>query len=110
MTLPAGVSPVLESNGSHEGLNSIGATELTKNFDTIIDAYSSKHPITGVEIQEFLQSLLDRNPGKKVTVILDNARTHSNKLIQAFWTANKDRLTLINLPTYSPHLNPQENI
>lgn len=34
---PIGVSPILESNGSHKGLNLIRATELTKNFDTIID-------------------------------------------------------------------------
>ncbi|MGL5766543.1 MAG: IS630 family transposase [Sarcina sp.] len=107
---PIGVSPILESNGSHKGLNLIGATELTKNFDTIIDAYSSDHSITGIEIKDFLQSLLDRNPVKKVVVILDNARTHNNKLIQAFWAENRDRLTLINLPPYSPQLNPQENI
>lgn len=26
------------------------------------------------------------------------------------WNENKGRLVLINMPTYSPHLNPQENI
>lgn len=107
---PVGVSPVLESNGSHEGLNIIGATELTKSFETVMDAYSANHPITGVEVKIFLQSLLDRNPNKKVVVIMDNARTHNNKLIQSFWKANKDKITLINLPVYSPQLNPQENI
>jgi len=37
---PIGLSPILESNGSHAGLNIIGATEITKNFDTVSDIYS----------------------------------------------------------------------
>ncbi len=107
---PIGVSPILESNGSHEGLNIIGATEITKQFDTVADVYSAKHTITNQEIQIFMEHLLDINPDKKVYLVLDNASTHNNGKIQAFWAEHKDRLILINTPTYSPELNPQENI
>lgn len=107
---PVGISPVLESNGSHAGLNIIGATEITKNFDTVADVYSAEQSITRQEIENFMESLLDRNAGKKVYIVMDNAPTHNNAKIQAFLNNNKDRLVLINLPTYSPQLNPQENI
>ncbi|WP_255547769.1 IS630 family transposase [Crassaminicella indica] len=105
-----GVSPILESNGSHEGVNIIGATEITKNFDTVADIYSAKQSITSEEIQSFMEYLLECNPSKKVYLVLDNARTHNNVKIQEFWESNKERLVLINTPAYSPQLNPQENI
>ncbi len=107
---PVGVSPILESNGSHEGVNIIGATEITKNFDTVADVYPAKQSITSEEIQDFMEYLLERNANKKVYLVMDNARPHNNAKIQAFWEANKERLVLINTPAYSPQLNPQENI
>lgn len=107
---PIGVSPILESNGSHEGVNIIGATEITKNFDTIADVYSARQSITSDEIQSFMEHLLERNPTKRIYLVLDNARTHNSAKIQSFWKENKERLVLINTPPYSPQLNPQENI
>lgn len=105
-----GVSPILESNNSHEGLNIIGATEISKNFDTIIDAYSAKHSIKSHEVTVFLKRLLKAHVGKKVYVLLDNARFHTSRLIQDFADAHSEELFLINTPRYSPVLNPQENI
>lgn len=105
-----GVSPALESNGSHQGVNIIGATEITKNFDTVADVYDAEHTIKSTEIKEFIINLLERNSNKKVYLVLDNARTHNNRDIQEFWLKNKERLVLINTPAYSPQLNPQENI
>lgn len=75
---PVGVSPILESNGSYQGVNIIGATEITKNFDTIADVYDATHTIKGKEIKDFIIELLERNPGKKVYLVLDNAKTHNN--------------------------------
>ena len=107
---PIGQSPILESNNSHEGVNIIGATEITKKFETVCDVYSALQPITGVEIAEFIEYLLKHNPGKKIYLVLDNARPHNNHKIQDLWNKNRDRLELINTPAYSPQLNPQENI
>ena len=107
---PVGVSPILESNGSHQGVNIIGATEITKNFDTIADVYDAEHTIKSTEIKEFILNLLERNADKKVYLVLDNAKTHNNQVIQELWKENSDRLVLINTPAYSPQLNPQENI
>ena len=107
---PVGISPNLESNNSHEGLNLIDATEITKNFDTIIDSYSAKQVITSEEVQIFPKRLIDINACKKVYVLLDNADFHVSKAMQAFAEAHRDELFLINTPRYSPKLNPQENI
>lgn len=105
-----GVSPILESNNSHEGLNIIGATEISKNFDTIIDAYPAQHSIKSREVIIFLERLLKTHADKKVYVLLDNAKFHTSRLIQDFADAHSEELFLINTPRYSPVLNPQENI
>ena len=107
---PVGESPILESNNSHEGVNIVGATEITKKFETVCDVYPAEQPITGLEIEEFIKYLLNHNPGKKIYLVLDNARPHNNHKIQELWNKNRDRLELINTPAYSPQLNPQENI
>lgn len=107
---PIGVSPVLERNATHNGINAIGATEILKNFDTVIDIYHSQKSITSVEIKAFLEHLLKINPGKKIYIVWDNARIHTSTLIQEYLKLNKERLFTINLPIYSPDMNPQENL
>ncbi len=107
---PVGVSPILEHNATHKGINAVGATEATKNFDTIIDIYPSEKSITSVEIKDFLEHVLEINPFKKVYLVWDNARTHTSKLITEFLELNAERLITINLPRYSPDMNPQENL
>lgn len=105
-----GVSPILESNNSHEGLNIIGATEISKNFDTIMDAYPAQHSVKSHEVIVFIERLMETHAGKKVYVLLDNAKFHTSRLIQDFADAHSEELFLINTPRYSPVLNPQENI
>lgn len=105
-----GHPPVLEHNGSHEGVHLIGATEVLKNFDTVVDAYPGDRSITGAEIQTFLERLLEINPGKKITILWDNAKIHLNERIQRFWEEHREHLSFINLPRYCPDMNPQENV
>jgi hypothetical protein len=42
-----GKPPVLERNGSHEGVNLIGATEILKNFDTVVYAPLQQQDVLG---------------------------------------------------------------
>lgn len=107
---PIGQPPLIERNGSHAGLNIVGATEITKNFDTIADVYSHKQGINSTQIQILLERLIDINKGKKVHVIWDNAGSHTSVSMEAFLAVHKKELIMYNLPTYSPELNPQENI
>ncbi|MCQ4921641.1 hypothetical protein NE686_00970 [Tissierella carlieri] len=54
---------------SRNGVNIIGATEISKNFDSIVTVYSSDEKITSNEIIKFLKYLLDINKHKKVFMI-----------------------------------------
>ena len=48
--------------------------------------------------------------GKKMTIVLDNARYHHAVLLAPFLDARKSRLSLVFLPPYSPDLNPIERV
>ncbi|WP_454055492.1 IS630 family transposase [Clostridium sp. Marseille-Q7071] len=107
---PIGHPPLIEKNGLKDGLKLIGATELSKKYDSIVDAYPYNTSITSDNFIAFLQHLLDLNENKKIYMILDNARIHKSKTVEAFQISNKKYLELIYLPPYSPELNPQENV
>ncbi|WP_328345445.1 transposase [Streptomyces violaceus] len=48
--------------------------------------------------------------GGPIVLIWDNVRLHLTKSLRAFIEANSDWLTVFQLPTYAPDLNPQEGI
>jgi len=107
---PIGQPPLVEKNGLKEGLKLIGATEITKQYDSIVDVYPYKTTITSDHFTVFLQHLLDSNRGKKVYLVLDNAKIHKSNTVKAFVKGYHKYLKLIYLPPYSPELNPQENV
>ena len=53
----------------------------------------------------FLKDILDKYPGQRLVVILDNAKIHHAKLLQPFLDANNHVFKLVFLPPYSPNLN-----
>lgn len=55
----------------------------------------------------FLQELMDEFPGKRLFVILDNAKFHHAKMVQA-WVKKQRNLDLFFLPAYCPEYNPVE--
>lgn len=56
---------------------------------------------------QFLKSTI-RKYGK-VALIIDGAKYHFEKeIIQKFYTENQDKIKIIQLPPYSPQLNPIE--
>lgn len=57
-----------------------------------------------------LQGLIDRDPHGFWFVILDNASAHKSPAVKTFLADNQDRLELVFLPTYSPHLNLIERL
>lgn len=105
-----GQPPVIERNGTRKGVNIISATEISKNFDSVVHVYSSDERITSNEIIKFLKDLLDINRDNIVFMIWDNARIHTSKAVEQFIKQHEDELFTLNLPPYSPMLNPQENV
>lgn len=105
-----GEPPILEKNGLHKGINIIGSTSILNEFHTVNDIYSSQHSITSKEIKSHIEYLLEINDDKKVVIFMDNAKTHKSLAMESFYYDNKDNLSIIFLPKYSPDMNPQENI
>ncbi|NEU06679.1 transposase, partial [Clostridium senegalense] len=101
-----GHPPILEKNGSHKGLRLVGSTSILNNMHTVVDIYSSQDSITSESIQSHMLHLMRINPGKKVIIFLDNAKTHNSIAMQKFYFDNRDRLEPIFLPKYSPKMNP----
>jgi putative transposase len=63
-----------------------------------------------VEVVYHLQGLIDRDPDGMWFVILDNASAHHTQAIKDFLAENRNRVELVYLPTYSPHLNLIERL
>lgn len=59
---------------------------------------------------QFLKNTLLQYQTGKIVMVLDNARIYHAKLIQPFLKENKNRLTLLFLPPYSPKLNLIEGV
>lgn len=57
---------------------------------------------------EFLQTMRARNPGKPIVAVLDNFKSHTAKKTRKY--AESLDIILVFLPTYSPNLNPIEQI
>jgi len=60
--------------------------------------------------KRFLKKVLRSYKGKRISMVLDNVRYHHAKKLQGFLDKNKERLTLIFLPAYSPDFNPMERV
>jgi len=57
-----------------------------------------------------IQLLRHRKKGKRIVVMLDNARYHHVKMLRGFLRTNRKVLHLEFLPAYSPELNPIERV
>jgi len=62
------------------------------------------------EVQKHWQHLLDMYPGEFVFVVRDNASSHVTPDLDEFLIENRNRLCLVPMPTYSPHLNLIEHL
>jgi transposase len=69
--------------------------------------------VTATHIIKFLEHLLlyDKSIGKSVTFIQwDNARIHTAEQVKQFIKEHKSDLYVLHQPSYSPELNPQEEM
>lgn len=97
---PIGKPPVIERNGTRSGVNIIRATEISKNYDSIVNVYSFEKSITSIEIIEFLKDLITINKNKNIFMIWDNARIHTSNAVEEFLSRHEDTLFTLNLPPY----------
>lgn len=62
------------------------------------------------EVAELLPALVDTHPTGAIYVAWDHADTHADDEVAAIVRAAAGRLVLLDLPTYSPWLNPIERL
>lgn len=102
---PIGQTPVIEVTGARFSLNMIGAISPKGHLRFIIvqGSVSSDH------ICDFIHRLM-HNAQHPVFLIWDGHPTHKSKIVQECIHSFEGRLEVYVLPSYSPELNPAEQI
>ncbi|MFM8453487.1 MAG: IS630 family transposase [Gammaproteobacteria bacterium] len=103
---PVGQQPVVQTSGSRRGYKVFGLIEyFTGAF------YSKGHEgkLNGESYSEFLLEVLKKTR-KHLILIQDGAPYHKGKHMNEFFKKHADRITVYNLPAYSPDYNPIEKL
>ena len=101
---PRGRTPITRGSGKHFGCNLFSA--ITNKGELAFLVYEGKFNAT--IFQECMGRLVRHANGKKVFLILDNLRVHHAKVLKPWLEAHRDEIELFFIPSYSPHLNPDE--
>jgi transposase len=95
-----GVRVELKTNSGRDRLNILGAySPDSASLEYIEDVTSCDAEM----VCRLLAKLRDANPGKRIVVVLDNAKYNRARLVKK--AAKRLRIELWYLPTYSPNLN-----
>jgi transposase len=100
---PVGCHPTIKYAWSRDKFFVLGGLS-TSSFNAKIADELNAHSYLG-----FLSSLLRKY--KRCIIIIDGAKYHFEKSkVRTFYESHKDRLKVIQLPPYSPNLNPIEQV
>lgn len=101
-----GKQPTIKTSGTRKSFRVFGLIDyFTGKFfyqSTILHFNSDTY-------QAFLTSVLNRTT-KHIVLIQDGAKYHTSKQVKNFFEKNKLRLTVFQLPSYSPDFNPIEKL
>lgn len=99
-----GVTPLVKTSGKRKGYKVFGA----------VDYFSGRVFYRGLEgkfnsqsYQSFLQAILEETT-EHIYLVQDGARYHTSQEMKAFFEEQRERLTVYQLPAYSPDYNPIE--
>ena len=99
-----GHQPQIPTTGLRKGYKVFGAIEF---FSGRLIYQGTEQRFQSDSYQSFLSYLLSQVSGK-VILIQDGARYHTSKATREFLEQHKERLTVYQLPSYSPDYNPIE--
>lgn len=103
---PKGKQPTVKTSGIRKSYKVLGLIDyFTGGF------YCKGHEgrLNSEIYKDFLKDVLEQTD-KHVIVIQDGARYHTSKAMKAFFQNNSDRITIYQLPSYSPDYNPIEKL
>jgi transposase len=69
-----------------------------------------KEKVTSKTFIDFLKQIMKNHKWRKIIAIIDNSPTHTAKRVKDFIEQNKSKIAIYYLPTYSPDLNPDEDV
>lgn len=101
---PRGKTPITRGSGKHFGCNLFSA--ITNRGELAFRVYEGKFNAT--IFQDCMERLVAQAGGRKVFLILDNLRVHHAKVLKPWLEARRHEIELFFIPSYSPHLNPDE--
>lgn len=96
-----GQQRIIPTYGKHQGVKLLG----TLDYETGEIFCVEEEQYDAIVFLEFLKKVLEKYPGQRIVMILDNAKIHHAKLLSSFLKEHKYELELVFLPPYSPNLN-----
>lgn len=103
---PIGKTPKVRVTGKKGGIVVTAAMSTAGRLAFRIE----KSTIHAKEHVDFLRQLMRHHPLRKIIVIEDNAKPHIAAEVKNFVEQHKRKIAVYYLPTYSPDLNPQEDV
>jgi transposase len=104
---PIGEQPRIKTSGKRKGYKVFGLIEdLTGQFFS----QGQEGRLDSNSYLAFLQGVLAQTGNRHLILIQDGARYHTSTAARAFFEKQKERLTVFQLPTYSPDYNPIEKL
>jgi transposase len=103
---PRGQQPVIKTSGSRKSYKVFGLIEY---FTGKFLAKGHEGKLNAETYQEFLKEVMKKTR-KHIILIQDNAPYHTCEEMQIFFYDYKDRITVYQLPIYSPDYNPIEKL
>lgn len=100
---PKGATPVKKSMSKRFSVNIVSAVNNQGKVHFMIYSYM----MNADRLIEFMTQLIKAGK-RKVYLILDNLRVHHSKIVKQWVEANKEKIELFYLPSYSPERNPDE--
>jgi len=100
-----GQTPVVEDSGDRFSIKLISA--VSPRGDMKFSCFEGR--MNGESFVEFLKKL-HADAGRPIIVIADNASYHTGGAVQRYVAQSQGEVTVENLPTYSPELNPDEQV
>lgn len=101
---PRGKTPVTRGSGRVFGCNLFSA--ITNKGELAFRVYEGS--FNAMVFQDCMTRLIEHAAGRKVFLILDNLRVHHAKVFQPWLQEHRHIIELFFIPSYSPHLNPDE--
>ncbi len=103
---PRGRTPVVQPTGERFRLNMLSAISPSGEIYSRIHAGTA----TAATLEQFLQQIPDQTDARPIHVIVDRHRIHTAKHIEAWKERTEAPVEIHLLPSYSPELNPTEQV